>query len=267
MTEFNRSSLYVGLEVEINPQSDRTRKKLVTGRIKEILTTSETHPHGILVVIESGEKGRVKSVNADANTASTSRQKNDVSAHVNLRKLIDSGENHNVEFKSSALWSSKLTNEEIKEYKPASKELHKYGQNTSKIIIAKTVAGFLNTDGGTLIIGVFENKNSGQDEVIGIEPDCEKLKDSNVDGYRRMLVDLFKDYFAPSIFNHLNQHLTINFEEINSARVCGIIASPSDERVFASFKNEEHFYIRTDASTRELSGSAIVDYCDKRFPK
>ncbi|MGW8194822.1 MAG: efflux RND transporter permease subunit, partial [Desulforhopalus sp.] len=50
-------ALGVGMMVEINPRNDRTRKKLVVGRIEEILTNAETHPHGILVKLTNGETG------------------------------------------------------------------------------------------------------------------------------------------------------------------------------------------------------------------
>ena len=55
------SNLDIGMLVEINPRSDRTRKQLISGRISEILTNNKNHPHGILVKLETGEIGRVKS--------------------------------------------------------------------------------------------------------------------------------------------------------------------------------------------------------------
>lgn len=57
-----RSMISVGSEVEINPKSDRSRKKLVLGLVSEILTGSESHPHGIMVKLDNGEIGRVKSL-------------------------------------------------------------------------------------------------------------------------------------------------------------------------------------------------------------
>ena len=54
--------LWKGVGVVINPQSDRSRSLLIEGIVDEILTGSNTHPHGILVRLESGEKGRVKSL-------------------------------------------------------------------------------------------------------------------------------------------------------------------------------------------------------------
>ena len=57
-----RSNLKEGMQVTINPQTDRTRKHIVKGYITNILTNAEEHPHGILVEIDTGEKGRVKEI-------------------------------------------------------------------------------------------------------------------------------------------------------------------------------------------------------------
>lgn len=260
----SNEKLEIGMTVEVNPQSDRSHKKIIQGIISEILTKADHHPYGILVNLESGETGRVKRVingEIPSNSAGSPIQTNSG----NLISLIKNGENHIVEFKSDALWSTHFTNEDIKNHKPQTKELHAYGQATSKIIIAKTLAGFLNSDGGTLIIGVRENKKGGEDQVIGIEREFRSLKDSCVDGYRRMIVDLIKDYFSSNIFNHLNKYFQIDFIEVNDLTVCGIKVSKSDKKAFIKIKNTDHFYIRTDASTRELTGEETVDYCQNRF--
>ena len=263
------SAVQVGMAVEVNPQSDRTRKTLATGTVTEVLTTNSTHPHGILVLLDSGVKGRVRKVITKRDTEGAPQPVRPIDKldEISLKALISQGENHTVEFKARALWSSKFTKEDIKNHKPQSRELYDYGQATSKIILAKAIAGFLNTYGGTLIIGVEEVKSTDNDVIIGIEPDIIMLKDSNQDGYRRMLVDLFKEYFPANIYNHLNDHVQFIFEDIDGLIVCGIAASKSDQSVFATFNKKEHFYVRTDASTRELTGSQILDYCEKHFRK
>jgi len=57
-----RDNISVGMRVSVNPQNDKTRKVLVDGDVEEILTNSETHPHGILVRLKDGSVGRVKKV-------------------------------------------------------------------------------------------------------------------------------------------------------------------------------------------------------------
>ena len=50
---------------------------------------------------------------------------------------------------------------------------------------AKTIAAFLNSEGGHLVIGFKEGKDGNKDEIIGVEVEFSKLKDPSIDGYRR----------------------------------------------------------------------------------
>ena len=55
-----RSDVKPGLRVSIVLKKDQRTGKLTEGIIKDILTNSPTHPHGIKVRLASGEVGRVK---------------------------------------------------------------------------------------------------------------------------------------------------------------------------------------------------------------
>jgi uncharacterized repeat protein (TIGR03833 family) len=55
----HRDLIRIGLCVDIIQKADRRSGKLTRGRVKEILTTSLTHPHGIKVRLEDGRVGRV----------------------------------------------------------------------------------------------------------------------------------------------------------------------------------------------------------------
>jgi uncharacterized repeat protein (TIGR03833 family) len=55
----NRKDIRPGLEVEIVLKADQRTGKLTKGRVKDILTNSPTHPHGIKVRLEDGQVGRV----------------------------------------------------------------------------------------------------------------------------------------------------------------------------------------------------------------
>ena len=58
----NRANIRAGLQVLIVLKKDQRSGKLTEGRVKDILTKSPTHPHGIKVRLESGEVGRVKKI-------------------------------------------------------------------------------------------------------------------------------------------------------------------------------------------------------------
>lgn len=180
-------------------------------------------------------------------------------------EIVKYGENEFVEFKSSALWSKNLTDLQIKD-PTASREVKVFGKDASKVIIAKAISGFLNTQGGHLIIGVKENKTKNPDEVIGIESEFGKLEDSCTDGYRRMIVDsIIRKYFHPDIYNHFSDYIKITFPEIEGKIICWIKIVKSDVPAFVAIQKKDYFFIRLDAETRELGGKEMVEYCSKRF--
>jgi uncharacterized repeat protein (TIGR03833 family) len=57
-----RSDIRPGLRVSIVLKKDQLTGKLTEGTVKNILTKSPSHPHGIKVRLESGEIGRVKKI-------------------------------------------------------------------------------------------------------------------------------------------------------------------------------------------------------------
>ena len=58
----NRKNVSIGADVEIVQKQDQRSGELTEGAVKKILTKSPNHPHGIKVMLESGEVGRVKYV-------------------------------------------------------------------------------------------------------------------------------------------------------------------------------------------------------------
>ena len=122
-------------------------------------------------------------------------------------------------------WSPKTVRE-----KPPSNDEIKYGAKASKIIIAKTIAAFLNKDGGNLVIGIFENKNDNQnDHIIGIERDYAYLEDRCTDGYQRMIIDsILKPFLDRDFFPHFSKFISIEFEKVQGKTVCWIKVKKSE---------------------------------------
>ena len=58
-----RSDIKPGMAVAIVLKNDQRTGKLTQGIVKDLLTKSPTHPHGIKVRLESGDVGRVKEIN------------------------------------------------------------------------------------------------------------------------------------------------------------------------------------------------------------
>ncbi len=55
-----RKTISIGCEVEIVQKNHQRSGELTEGVVKRILTNSSSHPHGIKVMLETGEVGRVK---------------------------------------------------------------------------------------------------------------------------------------------------------------------------------------------------------------
>jgi uncharacterized repeat protein (TIGR03833 family) len=58
----DRETITPGMQVLIVMKKDQRTGKLTEGVVKDILTKSRSHPHGIKVRLESGQIGRVKKV-------------------------------------------------------------------------------------------------------------------------------------------------------------------------------------------------------------
>jgi len=182
--------------------------KNARGFVEDVATKASYY--GVVVRLKSGEIGNVKKI-------LLSEEEMNKKDSLEIKKMIEKGENFYIEFKSSALWSANYSENEIRQSK--SFDLHCFKQKTSKVIIAKSIAALLNSGGGSLVIGIKERKeNHGKLDIIGINDELKKLKDreNNKDGYKRMIIDdVIRSFFPPKIYNHLNDYIWISFVEID----------------------------------------------------
>jgi uncharacterized repeat protein (TIGR03833 family) len=58
----NRKDIKPGTRVKVVQKADQRTGKLTEGIVKDLLTNSPTHPHGIKVRLENGIVGRVKEI-------------------------------------------------------------------------------------------------------------------------------------------------------------------------------------------------------------
>ncbi len=58
----NRADIHPGLKVAVVLKEDQRTGKLTEGVVRDLLTNSPTHPHGIKVRLESGLVGRVQKI-------------------------------------------------------------------------------------------------------------------------------------------------------------------------------------------------------------
>ena len=62
MSEIRRADIKPGMRVMVVQKQDQRSRKLTEGIVKDVLTKSATHPHGIKVRLEGGIVGRVKKI-------------------------------------------------------------------------------------------------------------------------------------------------------------------------------------------------------------
>ncbi|MDA3898717.1 MAG: DUF262 domain-containing protein [Desulfobacteraceae bacterium] len=163
-------------------------------------------------------------------------EKKDVKSDLLLNDLISQGESGSIEFKSTLRVN-----------------LHT-GQKDNKIeyAVLKTIAAFLNTRGGHLLIGV---KDSG--EVLGID----------IDGFAnndKMLLHL-DNIISNRIGSHQMLFIQSRFEANSEKQVLIIKCSPSNSPAYLSEGNNKQFFIRAGASTKELPVDEIHTFINKRF--
>jgi predicted HTH transcriptional regulator len=92
---------------------------------------------------------------------------NEIRYTSNIDTLIASGEGDKIEFKASLHHPYESQPPDPRKPKPTRKEIEKILRKS----VTKTIAAFLNSEGGTLLIGVADSGS-----VLGIEPDFEYLK-------------------------------------------------------------------------------------------
>jgi uncharacterized repeat protein (TIGR03833 family) len=234
-----------------------SRKKHAVGEVDELASRTEFHEEGIMVRLKNGEVGRVKKI------LRTELEEHEKNAEA-IKKLLKQGENYHAEFKAEAFWSITFHPEKIKQSK--SFEVREYGQRASKIIIAKSIAALLNSDGGNVVIGINEQKEKNTFEIIGIEEDMKKLREKGIDHYKRVIIDeIIRPFFPSRLYNHLDQYVRIAFAVIDGKTVCWLNIRASDFRIFLKINNKEIFMIRVDSENRTLEGEKLVEYCIRHW--
>jgi len=118
----------------------------------------------------------------------------------------------------------------------------------------KSIAAFLNTKGGTLLIGVQDDQS-----ICGIELD----KFENDDHALLHLTNLIKERISAKHLIFINSSVEI----IDSKKVIRVDVSPSNIPAYLTYNDKEYFFIRTGPSTANLRVSELFDYISNRFMK
>lgn len=152
-------------------------------------------------------------------------------------EMLKSGEGDRVEFKESLIWNH-----------------HTNSRNHSHQNVLKSIAGFMNSDGGTLLLGVKDDST-----LMGLEIDFEKAnpQKNNRDGFGLYLNQLVREKLGSTV----TVNYSIRFFEINEFQLCVIDVLPSKFPVFL----DKEFFIRNGNQTIQMKTQEFYNHLNVRF--
>jgi len=121
----------------------------------------------------------------------------------------------------------------------------------------KTIAGFLNASGGSLILGVDD-----QGHAVGLERDFSTLRQPDRDGYQQYLMGVIKKRIGGDLCPFV--HLV--FTSVAGRDVCRVVVEPSRRPVYLEEEGAARLYLRMANSTRRLDVREAVEYVSQRWP-
>jgi predicted HTH transcriptional regulator len=151
-------------------------------------------------------------------------------------RAIAAGEDDRLEFKSTLRWN-------LHTNKP---------DKAMEIACLKTMAAFLNSEGGTLLVGVEDNGN-----ILGVAADQFPNEDK----------------FLLHFNNLINQHLgletagsfSFDIRHLESGDIMIVDCQPSPAPVYVTHDRKEEFYVRVGPGTRPLTTRDALEYIRNHF--
>lgn len=158
-----------------------------------------------------------------------------------ISDYIAAGESETLEFKSSMRWDIKL--------EQANKALEK--------VIAKTLAAFMNSNGGTLIIGV-----SDDGKALGLELDFRTLgQRKDRDGWEQALRNTLNTYLS----KELAALIEVSFAEHEAKSIAVVHADSARKPVYLMDGQTTEFYVRSGNTTQQLDVRQSNEYIKQHF--
>jgi hypothetical protein len=158
-----------------------------------------------------------------------------------LRTLIATREGQHVEFKPSLRWSYRESRIDKSLGEP----------------VMKTLAAFMNSYGGRLLIGVADTG-----DILGVEQDWNTLGKPGPDGYENH----FSQEFHKMIGAEYREYVQLSFVTIEGKTVCVVDVQRAKEPAYLTRGNgEEVFYIRSGNASQPLSLRQVQGYIARHF--
>jgi hypothetical protein len=168
--------------------------------------------------------------------------------------IVEIADEDIVEFTKKTIKNGESTNTEFKSTLRVNLHTGKPDPNIEHSCL-KTIAGFMNTNGGTLLIGVSDDK-----EILGLDSDFESFgkKSDLLDEFQKHLDNQIEKYLGNSAYSLLE----VSFPEIDKKLICSIkVKFKKNGPIYLKSKaNGDEFFIRRSASTKALKTSEIIGY-------
>jgi hypothetical protein len=159
-----------------------------------------------------------------------------------IHDFIARGESSTLEFKSSV--RTNVPGGDV------NKDLEK--------VVAKTIAGFMNRDGGTLVVGV-----SDDGAILGLDADMQSLtKKPTEDGLTLHITEVLNKYLGEVAA----AATSISFAHVDGHAIAVISAEPGTRAVFLEGAAGPEFWLRSNAATRLLDVKEAATYIAQRWP-
>jgi putative two-component system response regulator len=153
-----------------------------------------------------------------------------------LSQMVAAGENDNVEFKSTLRWHLFAKRNDVKIENQC----------------LKSIAAFLNSEGGSLFVGVDDDG-----VALGLESDQFKNEDKLLLHWHNLL----REYLGADMAHTIRSTVC----ELQSKRILLVQCGPSSRPVFMRRDNEEYFYVRMGNTSQALKPSEMLAYVDHRY--
>lgn len=180
----------------------------------------------------------------------------------NIDALVAAGESNEIEFKSSLHHPYGPLPEDLEKsvryQNMPQTQAKKEVQKRLNLEVTKTIAAFLNTDGGMLLIGVYDSGT-----VLGIEPDFEYCQHDkqNADGWLSSLKQVIINALGAEVWSAVHVHLVPHEQKMVAVVRCPARPSETWHRI-----GGDRFFMRASNATEELTGPGLVRYIRERWP-
>ncbi len=275
-----RNQIKPGTEVGIETKENQGTGKFPAGIVKEILTSSNVHPHGIKVELEDGQVGRVKELFANTgNVIMTESEKTSDGITTKEYTKVGPGLDFTTGFEIIAnddeQFVDKSSNidtpipkdeDEWNEFKSTFRvDYDRFSKGDGKKVHHKdvekeipiTVSAMANKEGGTLFVGVDDDGN-----MLGLENDYDLLKNPNDDKFQRIVWQTIQKYIGNKPYV---SKLNISLIEKNLKKICVITIPPADEPIVVHDNNTQESYVRIGPKSEKFAPLEFMKYCKKRF--